>query len=162
MTDDDAHAAILSGLQARLGALSDAHGVELRETSDGVGHFGFDIVLALRPTAPGATPISVFPESASTTWIEFGLEVVDEVFTSPRDVPRSVADVVKVVTAVAAGRARQRLWYSPTKGEPTGSQAWVQLQEGGKWVPFQSWGRVPFRPLRRRFRAEDVQYSAYS
>ena len=163
VTDDaDAHAAILSGLRTRLGLLADVHGVVLHETHDGVGLSGFDTVLALHPTAQGATPVTVFPESADTTWVEFGCQVLDEIFTSPSDVPRAVEDVVEVVAAVATGRARQRLWYSPTKPAPIGAQAWVQLHEGGKWISFQSWGRVPLRFLRGRYRAEDVHYSAYS
>jgi hypothetical protein len=162
VTDDEAHAAILSGLRMRLGALADAHGAEFRETHDRMGHLGFDTVLELHPNSPGATPITVFPEAAHTTWVEFGLHVVDEIFTSPKHVPRAIDDVLEVVDAVTSGRARQRLWYSPTEPEPIGAQTWVQLREGGAWVPFQGWGRVPFRPLRRRYRTEDVQYDAYS
>jgi len=162
MTDEEALAEILAGLRARLSVLATSHGAELREAPESEGYGVNGTRFVLHPTQETATPVSVFTEDAHTVWVEFGLDTVDEIFTSPKQVARAVDDVLEVVEAVAAGRARQRLWYSQTQPEPIGAEAWVQLHEGGKWISFQSWGRVPLRVLQGRYRAEDVQYSAYS
>jgi hypothetical protein len=54
-------------------------------------------------------------------------------------VEKAVDDVMELVEAVAAGPARQRLWYARRRSEPIGAEAWVQVQDGGRWVRFQRW-----------------------
>jgi hypothetical protein len=88
--------------------------------------------------------------------------VVDEIFTSPKQVENAVARVLEVVDAVAAGRAKQRFWWKRSGTEPFAAQAWVQLVEDGRWVRFQSWGNVPWPGFRRWYRSEDVPYAPYS
>jgi hypothetical protein len=160
VADDAAHAEILARLRARLRALAAAYDVELDEIHDAEGRTGPGTAFVLRPTAPGATYISVRPGSADSTFIQFGEEVVEEIFTSPEQVPQAVDDVMAVVAAIAAGRARQRFWFS-AGDEVIAAEAWVQLDPGGRSVALQRWGHVPWPFHRGRYRFRDVRYAPY-
>ena len=162
MTDEEAHAEIVARLRARLTALAAARHARLREEPPFDGYDGTDVALVLHPRSTDATPIRVWSFDAHTTFVEFGNDVMDEIITSPESVQQAVDDVMEVIDAVADGRAKQRLWFTQHEPEPIGAQAWVQLTAGERWVPFQSWGRIPWPFFGSRYRYEDIHYAAYS
>ncbi|SDY02940.1 hypothetical protein SAMN05661080_02075 [Modestobacter sp. DSM 44400] len=162
MTDEEAYAQLLAQLRSRLSALASDHGAQTRETNNAEGWYWPGTTLVLEPTAPGATPVTVFPEDAYTTWLEFGQRARVEIVTEPQRVPESVDEIMAMVEAIAAGRARQRFWYARGQSELIGHEAWVQLEEGGRWLPRRSDGRVPGRFTRRRYESRDVHYAPFS
>jgi hypothetical protein len=160
--DDEAHGQLLAELRSRLAALATQHGADVREVNNPAGWYWPGTTLVLEPTAAGATPVTVFPEDAYTAWVEFGRQARVEIAVDPERVPAAVEEVLAVVEAIAAGRARQRLWYAPGQPEPIGSEAWVQPQDGGRWHRHQADGRIPGRLSRRRYDARDVHYTPFS
>jgi hypothetical protein len=66
VTDDEAHAQLLSQLRARLGALATDHGAQVRETNNAAGWYWPGTTLVLEPAAAGATAVTVFGEDAYT------------------------------------------------------------------------------------------------
>ena len=118
--DDEAHTQLLSQLRSRLAALAAVHGAEFRVRNDPGGWYWPGTTLVLEPRAPGATQVVVFPEDAHTTWVGFGRSARVELAIQPDDLPRAVDEVMAVVGAIAAGQARQRLWFRRGGAEPVG------------------------------------------
>ena len=160
--DSEAHRLIVTRVRAGLERMALEHEAEFVDASadarpDGAPALAYRLV----PRAEGAARLEVLPDDAYSTYIDVGEGGWIEVFTNPKSPETDADEVLRVVSAVVAGRLRETVWTKKKSRAHVDSLLHIQYESGGPWRLIGEVGRP--LPLLRRWLYDErqIEYRPY-